>query len=268
MQNTLVIILSLFCLSCLKSKLKVVTNLPNAIKESSGLAYDKTTDLFWTLEDANNSAKLYAFTKEGKLKQEVVIANAKNNDWEDILIDPLGNIYIGDFGNNNEKRKKYYIYKISSADLQKENVTATAIEFKLDGKREKDFEAFILKDNFFYLFSKEKDETKVYKVPNEIGEHRAEKWAEFDFEGKGNHKITSAALSTDGNMILLLNSSKMWVLTDFSKAHFFKGKIEAITFDHTSQKEGICILSNSDIFITDEKKSSSGGNLYHFNLQQ
>lgn len=249
--------------TCQEQPLKTVCNLPSNIKESSGLAYDANTKLFWTIEDANNKSKLYGFDEKGVLQKEIKIENAKNHDWEDILIDDSGNLYIGDFGNNGKKREKYAIYKVSASDLNKKKIDVQEIEFKLEGKKEKDFEAFILQDGMFYLFSKEKDETTLYSLPNKIGRHKAEKQGSYEFKGKGNHKITAAAISSDGTKIFLLNAKKIWVFSNYEDNQFFKGDVSKIEFHHDSQKEGMCLKSANEIYITDESNSGDG-NLYMF----
>jgi sugar lactone lactonase YvrE len=40
-----------------------------------------------------------------------------NIDWEDITKDKDGNLYVGDFGNNDNERKDLCIYKIDKKSL-------------------------------------------------------------------------------------------------------------------------------------------------------
>jgi hypothetical protein len=102
-------------------------------------------------------------------------------------------------------------------------------------------------------------------VPNQIGKHTAELVTDFNLDGK-HHKITSADVSEDGNTIVLLNHDKLWKITNFEADKFFKGTIEDLKFEHDSQKEGICFVNNSAVYITDERNKSEGGNLYLFNI--
>jgi hypothetical protein len=95
--------------------------LPSIIDESSGLAFYNDT-LLITHNDSGDKPLLYFFTLRGKLVHTLFIENALNEDWEDITSDNQGNIYIGDIGNNNNKRKDLKIYKISGAGLLQNKV--------------------------------------------------------------------------------------------------------------------------------------------------
>ncbi len=115
------------------------------------------------------------------------------------------------------------------------------------------------------MFSKEQKKFIILKVPNQLGTHEAKVVTDFRFEGN-NNKITSADISSNGKIIVLLNHDKLWKLTDFKGDDFFSGTIEKADFNHNSQKEGICFKTNSTVIITDERKGSQGGNIYSFKL--
>ena len=66
--------------------------------------YDR--DLFWGFNDSGGKNILYAFDRSGKIKMEIEIVNAGNDDWESITQDAK-HIYIGDFGNNNGNRNNF-----------------------------------------------------------------------------------------------------------------------------------------------------------------
>ncbi|MDP5081319.1 MAG: hypothetical protein NWP87_01595 [Winogradskyella sp.] len=246
--------------------LTIWSSINNDLKEVSAVELDLNNELLWVIEDAGNSNSLIGLNKKGAILKTIIISNAKNNDWEDLTSDEEGNIYIGDFGNNNEKRKKFMIYKINHADLTKNSALAETIEFNLPkGEDSKDFESFFLFNDFFYIFSKETKQFIVLKVPNKTGKHRAEITSEFNLNGK-NNKITSAAISQDGKTVVLLNHDKLWKLSNFEKDDFFSGNISEIKFEHHSQKEGICFKTANEVIITDERKGSEGGNIYSFKL--
>jgi sugar lactone lactonase YvrE len=52
------------------------------------------------------------------------VENAENNDWEDITKDIHGNIYVGDFGNNDNDRQNLSILKL---DLKIPSQTTTKV---------------------------------------------------------------------------------------------------------------------------------------------
>lgn len=246
--------------SCNTGKLTVIADLPNGLKEISAVETLPNSDLIWVIEDAGNKNNIYGLDTKGKIIKDIDISNASNIDWEDLTADKSGNLYIGDFGNNSKNRDDFTIYKVSNFDKNK--TSAEIINFMLpkDMKSE-DFEGFFLFKNYFYIFSKENKTSKLIKVPNKTGKHTAELVTDFNLDGK-HHKITSADVSDDGKIIVLLNHDKLWKITNFKADNFFKGTIEEIAFEHDSQKEGVCFLSNSNVYITDEKDKSEGGNLY------
>ncbi len=255
-------------LGCTNNNLTLVCNLPKSLDEVSGIAHTNDHQSFWMIEDSGNADHIYAVSKSGEILHTINLdKSAKNIDWEALTTDTNDNLYIGDFGNNDRKRKTYEIYLVSSNNLiTKNKVSPEKITFSLPKKqKELDFEAFILFNHHFYLFSKEKSKTSVWKVPNTIGTHTASYVTEYLFEEK-NAKITGAAINMNQNMIALLNHDKVWILKDFSGADFFNGTILPLPFNHNSQKEGLCFSVDDHLYITDERTKNNGGKLYKFDL--
>jgi hypothetical protein len=264
LQFQQLLIILLFLTSCDTGKLTVIADLPNHLEEISAVETLQGSDLIWVIEDAGNKNNIYGINTRGKIIKDIDISNASNIDWEDLTSDHLGNLYIGDFGNNSKNRDDFTIYKISN--LENDDTTAERINFTLPKEmKPEDFEGFFLLNDYFYIFSKENKTSKLIKVPNQVGKHTAEFVTDFNLDGK-HHKITSADVSDDGKTIVLLNHDKLWKITNFEGDDFFKGSIEEITFDHKSQKEGICFLNNSTVYITDERNNGEGGNLYLFSI--
>ncbi len=261
------LILSLFILSaCQTGKLDNLRDLPYGLKEVSALEYTPADRLLWIIEDSGNANNLYALDAKAQLTKTIEITNAKNEDWEDLTSDREGNIYIGDFGNNNKKRADFTIYKINKPSESEDSAKAEIIDFKLPkDMKSLDFESFFLFKNRFYIFSKDDKKGVMISVENKIGEQEAKLETKFNLDGKDD-KITSAAISADGKTVLLLNHDKLWKLTNFKTDDFFGGNIESIDFEHTSQKEGIVFITETEVFITDENDGSVGGNLYSFKL--
>ena len=252
--------------SCNTGRLNNIADIDAELKESSALEIVTNSNLLWTIEDAGNKNNLYGLDLKGNIVKDIDISNTRNNDWEDLTSDEYGNIYIGDFGNNNKKRKKFSILKVSNLINKEDEALAEGIHFTLpkDVKPE-DFEAFFLLNNTFYIFSKENKSSILLKVPNIVGSHVAKLVTDFNLDGKHN-KITSAAISPDKKTVVLLNHDKLWKLTDFKPDNFLNGTVEELKFEHDSQKEGICFKNDSIVYISDERKKSEGGNIYTFNI--
>ena len=74
--------------------------------------------MIWTLEDSGNANEIYGLNFEnGAIEKTLTIENTENIDWEDITKDKEGNLYIGDFGNNDNERKDLCIYKMDKKSV-------------------------------------------------------------------------------------------------------------------------------------------------------
>nr|WP_321221884.1 hypothetical protein [uncultured Psychroserpens sp.] len=263
----ILLITVLFSTSCDTGKLTPLADTPSGLKEISAIEKTTTSNTLWVIEDAGNSNHLYGLDTKVKISKDLEIENVQNVDWEDLTSDSFGNIYIGDFGNNNKKRENFAIYKVTNPDKANSTAKAEVISFKLPKKmKSEDFESFFLHNDSFYIFSKKNKDVKLFKVPNTIGDHVAEFISEMKLEGK-NTKVTSADISDDGETVVLLNHTRLWKLTNFESDDFFTGNTEAIDFEHNSQKEGVNLINESTVLITDEKTKHEGGKLYTFNIE-
>ncbi|MDX1470622.1 MAG: hypothetical protein R3213_03925 [Flavobacteriaceae bacterium] len=266
MKRILILFISLV-FSCNTGELEVIFDMPLSLKEVSAVEKIDASPLFWVLEDAGNGPSVYGIDKSGEIKKKITITNGSNKDWEDLASDSKGNLYIGDFGNNSRNRTTYTIYKISNVNRSPSEVSAGKIEFNLpEEEKQRDFEGFFLMKNQFYILSKDTGKFQIYIVPNAEGKHTASLLTEYNLDGKHN-AITSADISEDGKTVVLLTHIKLWKLTGFKSDNFVSGNVEAINFYHSSQKEGICFISPTEVAITDED-TGLGSNLYRINLEK
>ena len=261
-DSRFLILLLILSFSCKTGRLEVIIDIPNDLKEVSALERSSGSNLIWVIEDSGNKNQIYGLNDHGVIVKTIQIKNAKNKDWEDLTSDDIGNLYIGDFGDNKKKRKTYTIYKINGIQKLTDSANATRIDFRLPRKiKPKDFEAFFLWKDHFYIFSKAEKHTKLFKVPNSVGSHMATLVTEHEFDGR-NNKITSADISEDGKLVVLLNHDKIWLLRDFKGDNFFTGSKEPIEFNHNSQKEGIYFEEKNRFLISEERTSDLGSNIY------
>ena len=275
------IVLLLFLSSCSDyGQLQIVADLPNSLHEISGIQTVNNSQLIWAHNDGGNKSRIYGLNAKGKIKKVITI-NAKNNDWEDLTSDHLGNLYIGDFGNNLSKRKNLVILKVDANDLKNnKNVEVERIRFffpdqqKFPPKKKQlyfDTESFFFYNDNLYLFTRSRvkgnyGKTSLYKIPATEGNHAAEFISDYANCKKLKCSITSAAMSKDQKNVVLLSSESVLLITDFEDDNFFNGKITQLPLDHQSQKEGVCFKDNNTLYITDERAPGKGGNLYKFNL--
>jgi len=270
-----------FLVSCSNyGQLHFVTKLPNVLKEVSGVQTTPNSELIWMLNDGGNAPKIYGVSSKGKIKKEIEI-NAKNNDWEDLTTDNKGNLFIGDFGNNNNKRKNLAVLKVNHHDLQNsKNIDVEHIRFyfpdqqKFPPKKKQryyDTESFFYYNDSLYLFTRSRvmdnlGKTTLFKIPATKGNHAAIFVSSFTFCSLLNCSITSAAMSDDKQKIVLLTSDTILLFTDFKNDDFLHGTLTQYPLEHLSQKEGVCFKDKNTLYITDEKAFGTGGQLYEFKL--
>lgn len=261
------LLIGLILISCKTGKLKVLGDISSSLNETSAIEKTNNSDVLWVIQDAGNNNHLYGLNLKGQIIKDITITNAKNTDWEDLTSDGEGNIYIGDFGNNSKKRSKFTIYKVLQPDTSSNSVEAETINFTLPkGMDSADFESFFLHDGFFYIFSKDNKTCELIKIPNKLGNQLATYVSKVKLKGK-HLKVTSADISDDGTIVVLLNHDKLWRITNYTGDNFFNGTLDELSFEHNSQKEGINLVDNNKVLITDERKKHDGGNIYSFNFK-
>lgn len=258
--------------------LEQLADLPSILDESSGLAHhgDHT---FWSHNDSGNAAELYRIDTLGQHIQTLIIS-ATNVDWEELAKDAAGNIYIGDFGNNANVRTDLRVYRLS-ADFVDETspVDVDTIFFDYgnqlafppaDADRHFDMEAMVWLNDTLHLFSKDRSSphlgiTRHYKLPATPGTYTIFPQATFN-TGQGNSilSVTGAAISDDGQRLVLLNANSIWLFTDFIGSNFFAGSVQHLMLGNLSQKEAICFVGDM-LYLTDEQSPLSDGHLYRVN---
>lgn len=282
---------ALFLLSCnpkaqnspvKNDELKIQFALPKKLKEVSGITLSKDKKTIWTIEDRGNKNAVYGLNEDGQMVAKIPVENSENTDWEDIISDQQGNIYIGDFGNNDNDRKDLAILK---TDLKDVNQTTTKViqttKFHYQGQTDfppkksnllYDCEAFVEMNGNFYLFTKNRSKGfdgtfLVFQVPNKEGDFEAKLIGKLQLQGGYNDAaITSATINSTKDKIVLLTHKNIHVLTGFTANDFSTAKIQKIPLNHNSQKEAIVFHDDNTLMIADEKAKNEGGNVYKFSF--
>jgi hypothetical protein len=263
--------------------LQLVTSLPKSLKEVSGMEVVVGSDLIWMINDSGNAPKIYGYDiAEKNIAKTISISNVSNIDWEDLASNQNGDLYIGDFGNNGNKRKDLAIYTVKNcAAIKGDEVSAiiTTFYFKDQNQfpprkknRNFDVEAFVSFNGFFYLFTRNRSSdfdgtTKLYKIPIKEGRFEAQLIDSFKTcDDERNCQITGATLDHASGNIALLSANKVWLLRGYSNDDVFGEKIEIIELHHSSHKESITFKNSNTLYIADEQKRFSGGNIFELKI--
>lgn len=284
-KNLLSFLLILFCsgiFSQAAAPIYSVCNLPSVINESSGI--EKTgPNTFWSHNDSGGQPAIYKFDSAGTLLKTLTITNATNIDWEDIAEDQvLKNMYVGDFGNNNNNRSVangngLKIYKISDPNLIAGNTTtAGIINFEYvdrnfaapSGNHNFDMEGFFFFNDSLHLFTKNRTSPtngliKHYILPGTPGTYTAMLVDSFN---NGGVWITSADISLNKKTVALSGNNKIWLFSCFKGSKFISTGTSTVLNMPISQKEAIVFSGDSSVYVTDENTGSGTGRLYRANL--
>ncbi len=150
----------------------------NFINEASGIAASRNhIGWFYVHNDSDNPAELFIIDSLGKYLGRIKLDGIQNRDWEDIAIGPgpdslKSYIYIGDTGDNNERRKKYFIYRLEEPKLPDTisfpfviNKEAERISFEYPFRQSNNCEALMIdpltKD---LLLATKSDESTLYRI--------------------------------------------------------------------------------------------------------
>lgn len=280
------IFISLLLLACKQPEQSIseLYSFPKKLKEVSGIVYTQKDQSIWAIEDSGNASAIYKIDAAGKKTKTVTLTDVENRDWEDITMDKNGDLYIGDFGNNDNERQDLAIYKIASNDLQNESATSTyKISFSYPEQKQfpphkkellYDVEGFFEMNNNFYLFTKNRSKgfdgtTLIYKIPNQAGNHAAILLGSFKTcDTYKSCAITSAVISPDQSKVALLTHDKIILFENFKADDFLSGTRKILELQHFSQKEAATFIDNDIILVADEKYGSDGGKVYKTSISQ
>jgi hypothetical protein len=275
------IFLLLLVVSCETGNLTTLIDLPLSLSEVSGIAIDRPNNVIWMVNDSGNKPILYGLDASGDIAQAIKI-KAKNRDWEDLTMDPRGNLYIGDFGNNGNDRKNLSILKIAADSLKMEpkSIVPEVIRFKYPeqkkfppkkNKRHFDCEAFFYHNDSLYLFtksrsSKEKGKTNLYSLPAKKGKYKAKLISSLNTCDESKCWVTSADINAKGDKMAILTENSVFVFSNLDTKNFLQSEAKRYTFSYNSQKESVVFKNDSTLYIADEYLGVDGGNLYEFNI--
>ncbi len=243
--------------------------LPESLREISGLKQISKNRLV-ALNDGGNKPTLYVLDFKGKLIKKVKVTDAENKDWEDLAIDDKY-IYIGDFGNNGNKRKMLLIYRVKIKDvLEDKEVESKKIKFSYEDQKQfppskKNFnfdaEGFVCDGDSLMIFTKNNSnpwngKASVYRISKSPGTHVARKSNEL-FIGPDGWWMDAITAADKFNEYIYVSTYNRVIVFKYAENNF--KRIKEVMFDDVSQKESIVVLNKNYTFVADEKHRVLGG---------
>jgi hypothetical protein len=281
----LIILLSWLSISTTIAQVNIrtVCQLPQVLVESSGL-YIPSSDSIWSHGDSGNPNELYLIDSTGKLKRTVQVRDATNIDWEELAADSKGNLYIGDFGNNNNSRRDLLIYKVANfRALRTDIVVAKAIHFSYEDQKAfppplsnyvYDAEAMLVFEDSIFIVTKDyhavpyQGISRIYRIPNIVGTHIATFVAQVKTDPleKNYGGITGMAMSADGKRVVLISHYKVFLAEGFTGRSFWTVPWKSTVVNPIGSKEAVAFVDSCQLYLTEDVGSGTPGKLYLLDL--
>ncbi len=253
---------------------RTISTLSDDLQENSGMVHYGGGVLYF-VNDGGNAPKLHRYDTASNSYNVYDILNASNVDWEDLTKDDVGDLYIGDFGNNANKRKDLNIYKsVNPENVFTNQLMVDTISFTFSNQvafppaandLNFDCEAMAWYQDSLYLFSKNRTNPYdgwcyMYVLPDQPGSYvaRLKDSIQFTATAKEFGWITAADIYKD--TLALLTSGKVHLTKINGSSSLLRGEwvTHSVGF---SQKEALAFANGQDMFISDEYQII-GNNLY------
>lgn len=239
--------------------------LPADVSESSGVAFDPRAEgVFWTHGDSGADPVIFAFAADGRPAAQVVVAGARNRDWEDVAAGPCPGgdcLYLGDIGNNTSRDREAVLYRVPLPALG-DSTTRLAEQFRArfpGGGR--DAEAmFVTVDGGVYIINKgQHDQIELWRWPTPLqpGPVDLVRVRTLAPEpGSPAEAVTGAGASQDGRWVAVRTYSRLLL---YRTADLLGSGQPAFSMDliplGEPQGEGVAMRADGTVLLTSE----SGG---------
>lgn len=234
-------------------RIERLANLDARVKECSGMAY--ADDLLWTLGDSGTPAELYGLDSSGACVELLTHSLLKNKDWEELAVDTKSHrFFIGDIGNNANRRKDLQIYAVdSNRQVSVLPVTYALQEAFPPNKKLRNFdcEAMVYAKDSLFLFSKNRGLPSVswYARGTYAQAERLMPQRQIFIKGM----LTGAAYhEASGQLVLLAYGKLYWFKVE--QHNILQAKpwlIKKIPF--YGQTEAICFDEKGNLHLSNEK---------------
>lgn len=223
------------------------------ISESSGLCQDGNGHFLTHNDDTDSCIYRTGIHGEDLGKECIPV---RNTDWEEICRAPNGRIFLGDFGNNLNRRKDLSILILDPSSgltgkirfaYEDQNAWPPVNPFRMDF----DCEAMVFDRDSLWLFTKNKDRNSasVYVLPARPGSCLARKCGEIKLQGT----VTAAALRPDGKELVLLVYRKIYFFSLANGIRQLASPDICLNAPLIRQSEAICYMSKDSLLLSNEQ---------------
>ncbi len=188
--------------------------------QASGLAAARTADdLYYTHDDNSGAAELYAMRGDGTLVVTQAIQGAVNEDWEDLSpgpcpdsIDAEACLWIADIGDNEEDRPTVVVWVVRESTDASETAVQCTLAYP-EGKKHDAEALFVTPDGTLRIVTKDNDGARIFRLAHPKCDGGAAQTLTEEAEVVLEEEVTGAAVSADGNAVVLRGLTKAWLWT-------------------------------------------------------
>lgn len=240
------------------------------IGEASGLVSGRLNpEILWVHNDSGDTARIFAIEPSGKRRGTFTITGADAVDWEDMAVapGPMGEswLYLGDIGDNQEKRASIVVWKVREP-LLGANPATVALEgepLRLkypDGAHNAEVLLVDPITRDLYIVTKRDDGLSgIYRLPagtpagDEV--HVLERVGELEVGGAalpGSPKLTAGDVRQDGSAVILrtYTNAFAWVRPEGPLHAAFVGQPCANPVANEAQGETIAFTADGAAYFT------------------
>jgi hypothetical protein len=96
----------------------------NSVSELSGMATDSVRKVIWSLGDSGTGSWIGRTQPDKRITDKISVGEVKNRDWEAIVLDSNGKVWILDVGDNLSVHKKVFAYMLDPSKIDEPSRSA------------------------------------------------------------------------------------------------------------------------------------------------
>lgn len=244
------------------------------VTESSGVVVSRArAGILWTHNDSGDGAYLYATDLRGTDRGAIRVSGAEAIDWEDLASGPCPTspatcLFIGDTGDNLERRSSVTIYAVPEPDpplvaADTQRVTAAAVALRLrypDGAH--DVEAIYVspRDGAVYLVTKGRSgSVRLYRVGRKewrsegVGTAHLVQALPISPKRSSGRLVTGAAIRADGTLVAIRTYVDVTFFVPAADGRLLPARRPVCSLVGRGRiGEGVAFLNDSTLVLTGE----------------